>query len=76
MKNHPSWLAAGLLVFVVLACSTSTSTGPISDIHMAKDNGKEEPADTTTTFSPGDRTIHCVIKLKEAKEGTKVNFTW
>ena len=76
MKNHPAWLAAGLLLFVVLACSTSTSTGPISELHMAKDNGNEQPGAETKTFRPGDRTVHCVAKLKEAKDGTKLNFAW
>src|SRR6266702_1479993 len=70
MKNHPAWLAAGLLLFAVLACSTSTSTGPISDLHMAKDNGNEQPGAETKTFRPGDRTVHCVAKLNEAKDGT------
>jgi hypothetical protein len=75
MKNHSAWLAAGLLLFAVLACSTSTSTGPVTDLHMAKDNAGELGSETKT-FSPSDRTVHCVATLKEAKEGTQVKFAW
>jgi hypothetical protein len=76
MKLHPGWLAVGLLIFAVMACSTSnTSSGPISEGHMAKDNNGE-PGDETNTFAPGDRTVHCMVKLKEAKEGTRLKFAW
>ena len=97
MKRHSSWLAVGLLLFVVLACNlgkkltnvstnrsetdssvpaVATSTGAISELHMAKDNGKEGPGDETNAFSPGDRTIHCVAKLANAKAGTEMKFSW
>ncbi|HEY8185649.1 MAG TPA: hypothetical protein VIF64_06255 [Pyrinomonadaceae bacterium] len=96
MKQHPAWLAAGLLVFVVLACSlgkmkngnTNSNSnsnaarevdlGPgvaIGEIHMAKDdNGR--PGAETDTFEPGDRTVHCVVRLKEPKAGTQMRFAW
>jgi hypothetical protein len=97
MKHHPAWLAAGLLVFVVLACNLSKSTNSnsksnsnsssstasdqgsgafIKDIHMAKDDGSGAPGDETQSFAPGDRTIHCVATLKEAKAGTQMKFAW
>ena len=80
MKNHPAWLAAGVLVFVVLACNfsagTNSNSGPISKISMAKDNGKGDPGDETNTFSPSDHKIHCLVTLKEPKEGIKVTFVW
>jgi hypothetical protein len=97
MKQHPAWLATGLLVFVVLACSlgknantntssadsnSNASTGAdsgsgsfIKEIHMAKDDGGS-PGDRTSTFAPGDRTVHCVTTLKEPKAGTKMKFAW
>jgi hypothetical protein len=96
MKHHPAWLAAGLLVFVVLACSlgkfkntnTETNTSAnsnteaksgsasaIKEIHMAKDNNGA-PGDQTDSFTPSDRTIHCVTTLKEAKSGTQMKFSW
>lgn len=101
MKQHPAWLAASLLLFVVLACNlgkrganvninsnsntnteASTDTedlGPgnsIQEVHMAKDNGRNAPGDETSSFAPDDRTIHCVVKLKQAKAGTKIRFSW
>jgi hypothetical protein len=84
MKHHPAWLAAGLLVFVVLACNFSAGTnsnstsnsGPIAKMNMAKDNGGGDPGDETNTFSPSDHKIHCLITLKDPKEGTKVTFVW
>ncbi len=76
MKLHSGWLAVGLLIFAVMACSTSkTSSGPISEGHMAKDNNGE-PGDSTNTFAPGDRTVHCLVTLSEAKEGTRIKFAW
>lgn len=89
MRHHPAWLAAGLLVFALLACNlsknsntssseSSSVTGPgqyLSDIHMARDdNGK--PGATATGFSPTEHTIHCVTKLKDAKDGTPMKFSW
>lgn len=83
MKKHPAWLAAGLLVFVVMACNFSAGTGnnsnasgPISKITMAKDNGSGDPGDETNTFHPGDHKIHCLVTLKDPKEGIKVTFVW
>jgi len=93
MKHHPAWLATGLLVFLVLACSfgknkndnsnSSPSSEPVAsgsgtflkDIHMAKDKGGQ-PGDKADSFEPGDRTIHCVAILKEAKSGTMMQFSW
>src|ERR1700738_2142698 len=101
MKRHSGWLAAGLLLFTVLACNLSKNSNNNSNnsnsnsnknsntatnrpanaeifvdkISMAKDdNGK--PGETTTTFAPGDRTIHCIADLNKAKAGTKVKFVW
>ena len=100
MKQHPAWLAAGLLVFVVLACnlgkmknlntnsnanansniaSTSADEGSgnaIKEIHMARDDGSGAPGAETNSFDPGDRTVHCVVTLKEAKSGTQMKFAW
>ena len=81
MKLHSAWLAGALLVFAVLDChfssnSNSPSSGAISDIHMAKDNGRGAPGDETNTFSPGDRTVHCLAKLRSPKEGIRIKFSW
>jgi hypothetical protein len=57
--------------------SHSASTGDlISEIHMAKDDGSGAPGDEATVFTPGDRTIHCVVTLKDTKSGTRMKFSW
>lgn len=97
MKRHPAWLAAGLSVFVVLACNLAKkntnqttnraetketpspeakASGVIQDIHMARDDGSGNPAEETDTFGPSDRTIHCVVRLAQAKAKTKLKFSW
>jgi len=104
MRHHPGWLAAGLLLFAVLACNLSKNSNNSNDsnrnandnkastnapktnrpanadvyvdkVYMAKDKGGE-PGDETTTFEPGDRTIHCVAELNKAKRGTQVKLVW
>src|SRR5260370_10737323 len=101
MKRHPGWLAAGLLVFAVLACNlsknnnnsnnsnsnsnknsnSSTNTRPanadvfVEKLIMAKDDNGN-PGTETTTFAPGDRTIHAVATLNKAKAGTSVKLVW
>jgi len=101
MKRHSGWLAAGLLLFAVLACNLSknsnngnnsnsntnknsnatTNTRPanaevyVEEISMSKDNNGE-PGDPTTSYEPGDRTVHCVAHLNKAKAGTEVKFVW
>ena len=53
------------------------SESVIKEIHMAKDDGHGKPSTQhTTTFEPGDRTIHCVVTLNEAKAGTEMKFSW
>jgi hypothetical protein len=60
--------------------SSTSNRPPNSDVHidkisMAKDkNG--DPGETTSTFRPGDHTIHCVVTLNKAKAGTQVEFVW
>src|SRR5229473_4687028 len=101
MKLHSGWLAAGLLLAVVLACNTSKNGNNsnsnnsnsnkssnsssnkrpanadvyVERIEMAKDNNGE-PGDSTTSYEPGDRTVHCVAHLNKAKAGTEIRFVW
>ena len=48
----------------------------VSELHMAKDDGKGNPGAQTDRFGPQDRTIHCVAELKAPKAGTPIRFTW
>ena len=56
--------------------SASTSTGALTEVHMARDNGKGDPGEETDVFTAKDRTIHCVTTLKDAKSGTQMKFSW
>ena len=58
------------------ANSSATSSGAISDVHMAKDDGKGDPGEESDVFDGKDRTIHCVVKLGDSKSGTKMRFSW
>ena len=88
MKLHAAWLAGAMLLSVVLACNFSTnsnlnsnsnsasSSAVFSEIHMAKDDGNGKPGDETNTFNPADRTVHCIAKLRNPREGLKIKFVW
>ncbi len=54
----------------------ATGSGVIEEIRMARDDGNGDPGEETDTFSPSDRTIHCVVRLAEAKSKTKLKFSW
>lgn len=58
------------------SATPSTSTGVVSEVHMARDDGNSGPGDETSTFNSKDRTIHCVAELKDPKSGTKMRFSW
>jgi hypothetical protein len=63
------------------ASNSSSNTRPanadvyVETLSMAKDKDGD-PGDTTTSFEPGDHTIHCVADLNKAKSGTAVKFIW
>jgi hypothetical protein len=54
----------------------TNSNVEIKNVYMARDNGSGEPGDQTETFSPSDRTLHCIVELDHAQEGTTVKFNW
>ena len=91
MKRHSALVAAGLLLFVVLACNLSKNKN--SNVNVNINSGSNRPADAevfseevyaaksedgdaTSTFSPSDRTVHVVINLNKAKAGTDVKVVW
>src|SRR5947207_1002682 len=66
-----------LLALSGLACNFSVSTAKVSDATLSKDvNDKKEPVNPTSTFDPGDKIIHCVVKLAYAPGDTKVKARW
>lgn len=92
MKHHPAWLAAGLLIFAVLACNLSknnnngsnangNSNRPASaDVYVEQlhmaKDDNGEPGASTTSFSPSERKVHVVITLNKQKAGTLVRVVW
>src|SRR5713101_3318773 len=92
MKLHSGWLAAGLLLAVVLACNTSKN-GNNSNSNNSNSNKSSNSSSSTRPANadvyvekiemakdnngePGDRTVHCVAHLNKAKAGTEVKFVW
>src|SRR6476620_12433272 len=59
-----------------VAESDNGSGAAVKEIYMAKDDGNGKPGDHTSTFEPGDHTIHWVATLKESKAGTDMKFSW
>jgi hypothetical protein len=47
----------------------------VDKIYMAEDNNGKA-GDETSSYAPGDRTVHCIIDLNKAKKGTEVRFIW
>jgi uncharacterized protein (UPF0179 family) len=43
---------------------------------MARDDGNGKPGDEAESFSPSDRTVHVMVELDHAAEGTMVKFDW
>jgi len=58
------------------ASAVNSASGTVSELHMARDDGKGNPGVQTDHFGPEDRTIHCVAELKGAKPGTSIRFSW
>ena len=59
------------------ACEVSYSTANISDATLAKEvNANKEAVDRTTSFESNVPVIHCVVKLANAPEDTKLKAKW
>jgi len=89
MKRHPAWLAAGLLLFVVLACNLSKNKNVNVNVNTGTNRpanaevfteevyvAKEEDSSATSIFAPSDRKVHVIINLNKAKTGTDVKVVW
>ncbi|MEW6211226.1 MAG: hypothetical protein AB1631_22865 [Acidobacteriota bacterium] len=78
MKNkHILAVMIAALAMVFSAGKCSFSTARISDVKMGKAvNDKFEVPDPTTTFDANEKSIHCVVYLSNAPDGTKVKAQW
>ena len=48
----------------------------ITRIYMAHDDGNGKPGEETGSFDPSERTVHVMVQLDHAEEGTMVKFDW
>jgi outer membrane usher protein FimD/PapC len=77
MKERLEYLwVLGLIICIGLSCSFSTAK--IVEVQMAKDvkGDTKEPINLTSTFDSSDKIVHCVVKLANAPEDTKVRARW
>jgi hypothetical protein len=68
MKHHPAWLAAGLLVFVVLACNLGSNKNAGSNNSGNDNSGKEVDLGSGTAI----KDIH-MAKDNKGKPGDKTD---
>jgi Flp pilus assembly protein TadD len=57
------------------ANNSSTSGVQIERAYMAR-SYPAASTDVTNRFVPGERTVHCIIELNQARTGTLVRFVW
>ncbi|MBX7219657.1 MAG: hypothetical protein K1Y36_06910 [Blastocatellia bacterium] len=80
MKHQKSFMRVALIILVsslLTACSFEFSTARITDATLCKKvSDKNEPIDKTRLFDPSDKELHCVVKLGNAPEGTKLKAKW
>lgn len=47
----------------------------VEEVYLAKDDGKGQPGDVVSTFTPSDIPIHCIVQLESVKVATvKMNL--
>jgi hypothetical protein len=62
---------------IASACNVSYSSARITDATMAKSvNENKEALDSTNSFDPDIPVIHCVVKLANAPDDTKLKARW
>lgn len=79
MNQIKTLLLILLVAFSALAwgCNVSYSTANIADAKLAKEvNADKEAVDPTNSFEANIPLIHCVVKLANAPEDTKVKAKW
>jgi Flp pilus assembly protein TadD len=74
--KRPNLRAVSTSGHVPESSNSSPSSGvQIDRAYMAR-NYPTASTDLTDRFVPGDRTIHCIIELNQARTGTMVRFIW
>lgn len=68
-----------MLVFaltLLVACEFSVSTASVRSVELARDYQNGKAVDVTTSFSPTDNPLHCVVTLNNAPDDTRVKVAW
>ncbi|MEW6737493.1 MAG: hypothetical protein AB1489_39795 [Acidobacteriota bacterium] len=78
MKITPLPLLSIFVLLSLLTISCSFSTANIGSAVMAKDvkSDTKEPVNVTNTYDASDKILHCVVKLANAPDSTKVRARW
>ena len=79
MKGMKTLLLVLLVAFISIAadCNVSYSTAKIADATLAKEvNADKEAVGSANSFEPTVPVIHCVVKLANAPEDTKLTAKW
>lgn len=62
---------------MISACNVSFSSARITDATLSKDvTADKEAVGPTSTFAPDVPVIHCVVKLANAPDNTRVRAKW
>ena len=70
-------LLAVALVLLASACGSGDDTPiTIKSAETARGFRDGKAVDPTTTFSPKDNPLHCVITLSRGRDGTRVRAVW
>lgn len=79
MNRKTTVILVLLIAFAAVsaACEFSYSSASIADATLAKDvSADKEPVGPANTFATDVPVIHCVVKLANAPEDTKVRAVW
>jgi hypothetical protein len=66
MKGHPGWLAAGLILFAVLACNLSKNSNNTNNSNNSNSN-RNKNSNTAVTNRPANADVY-VDKIEMAKD--------
>ena len=69
-------VVALLVLALAAACGFSVSTANVKSAVLSRGYENGDAVDPTTTFAPTDQTIHLVVKVGNAPDGTTLKAIW
>lgn len=78
MKIRQSIVLLTLVLVGIISTACGGSSGPVSitSAETSKGYTDNKAVDATSTFSPSDAPLHCVVQLANVADGTKVKAVW